>query len=175
MANPDFDQDVVVIGTGFGGTISALALARAYRASKQPGTVLMLERGTWWSTPVETVSDKALKARKLLEENGQPVQLWSSAEHFKGFVDIFTRCLRRKGNEDGLYDLTTFGRRGFFGGLSKNDGISILRASGVGGGSLVYANVTIQPPDFVLDDARWPHWPTAERETDFETARNAIG
>ncbi|MCA1678872.1 MAG: hypothetical protein LC777_07980, partial [Actinobacteria bacterium] len=104
-----------------------------------------------------------------------PVQLWSSAEHFKGFIDIFTRCVRRKGNEDGLYDLTTFGRRGLFGALSKNDGVSILRASGVGGGSLVYANVTIQPPDFVLDDPRWPNWPTAERDGLYETAREAIG
>lgn len=175
MADAGFDHDVVVIGTGFGGTISALSLARAFEARKQRGTVLMLERGTWWSTPVETVSDKSLGARKLLEDNGQPVQLWSSAEHFKGFVDIFTRCLRRKGNEDGLYDLTTFGRRGLFGALSKNDGISILRASGVGGGSLVYANVTIQPPDFVLDDPRWPHWPKTDRDADFETAREAIG
>ncbi|HWC26542.1 MAG TPA: hypothetical protein VG474_08165, partial [Solirubrobacteraceae bacterium] len=165
----------VVIGTGFGGTISALSLARAMKARKQPGTVLMLERGTWWSTPVETVADKSLGARKLLEDNGQPVQLWSSAEHFKGFVDIFTRCLRRKGNEDGLYELTTFGRRGLFGALAKNDGISVLRASGVGGGSLVYANVTIQPPDFVLDDPRWPQWDKAERDHLFETAREAIG
>ncbi len=57
----------------------------------------MLERGTWWTTPVETVADKTLAARKLLESNDQPVQLWSSAEHFKGFVDIFTRCLRPQG------------------------------------------------------------------------------
>jgi cholesterol oxidase len=175
MAGEGFDHDAVVIGTGFGGTINALTLARAFKRRHKAETVLMLERGTWWTTPVETVSDKTLGARKLLEDHGQPVQLWSSAEHFKGFVDIFTRCLRRKGNEDGLYDLTTFGRRGFLGALAKNDGVSILRASGVGGGSLVYANVTIQPPDFVLDDPRWPHWPKAERDSLFATAGDAIG
>src|SRR5437762_7307380 len=151
-----FDHDVVVIGTGFGGTMTALTLAREFKRRGQGEDVLMLERGTWWTTPVETVADKTLAAKTLLEGNGQPVQFWSSAEHFKGFVDIFTRCLRRKGNEDGLYELTTFGRRGLFGALSKNDGVSILRASGVGGGSLVYANVTIRPPDFVLEDQRWP-------------------
>jgi cholesterol oxidase len=175
MADVGFDHDVVVVGTGFGGTISALSVARAMKAGGRAGSVVMLERGTWWSTPVETVSDKSLKARKLLQDHGQPVQLWSSAEHFKGFLDIFTRCLRRKGNEDGLYELTTFGRRGLFGALAKNDGISVLRASGVGGGSLVYANVTIQPPDFVLDDPRWPHWPKAERDALFAVARDAIG
>lgn len=175
MANERFDHDVVVIGSGFGGTISALTLARAFKQRGRGESVLMLERGTWWTTPVETVADKTLAARKLLESNDQPVQLWSSAEHFKGFVDIFTRCLRRKANADGLYDLTTFGRRGLLGSLSKNDGVSILRASGVGGGSLVYANVTIAPPDFVLDDPRWPRWPKAERDGLYETAREAIG
>jgi choline dehydrogenase-like flavoprotein len=171
-----FDHDVIVIGTGFGGTMTALTLAREFKRRRQGEDVLMLERGTWWTTPVETVADKTLAARNLLESNGQPVQFWSSAEHFKGFVDIFTRCLRRKGNEDGLYELTTFGRRGLFGALSKNDGVSILRASGVGGGSLVYANVTIRPPDFVLDDRRWPlGWSSQERDGFYARARDAIG
>jgi choline dehydrogenase-like flavoprotein len=171
-----FDHDVVVIGTGFGGTMTALTLAREFKRRAQGEDVLMLERGTWWTTPVETVADKTLAAKSLLEANGQPVQFWSSAEHFKGFVDIFTRCLRRKGNEDGLYELTTFGRRGLFGALSKNDGVSILRASGVGGGSLVYANVTIRPPDFVLEDRRWPlGWSPQERDGFYARARDAIG
>jgi hypothetical protein len=47
-----------------------------------------------------------------LRGKGQPVQFWSAAENFRGFVDLYTRCVRRKGNEDGLYDLTTFGRKG---------------------------------------------------------------
>jgi hypothetical protein len=38
-----------------------------------------------------------------------------------------------------------------------------MRASGVGGGSLVYSNITILPPDLVLDDPRWPKWDTADR------------
>jgi choline dehydrogenase-like flavoprotein len=168
----------VVIGSGFGGTMTALPLARAFSARRQGEKLLMLERGTWWTTPVGTVQDKEVKAYDFLRSKGQPVQFWSSAEHFRGFVDLFTRCVRRKNNEDGLYELTNFGRRGLLGlGLAQNDGVTILRACGVGGGSLVYANVTIQPPDLVFEDPRWApvSWRAAERNGYYELARDAIG
>src|SRR5215203_4841706 len=119
---------VCVIGSGFGGTMTALPLAAEFKRRGKGESVLMLERGTWWTTPVPTVQDKAVKAYDFLRGKDQPVQLWSSAESFRGFVDIFTRCRRYPGNPDGLYDLTNFGRRGLL-GLSKNDGVTILRAS----------------------------------------------
>jgi choline dehydrogenase-like flavoprotein len=178
MSSATFDHDVVVVGTGFGASMTALTLARALKARGQGESILMLERGTWWTTPVGTVQDKEVKTYGFLKDtHGQPVQYWSSAENFRGFIDLFTRCVRRKGNEDGLYDLTTFGRKGLLGlGLSDNDGVTIVRASGVGGGSLVYANVTIRPPDEVLDDARWPlTWSHEERDAYFDLARDAIG
>src|SRR5215210_8450299 len=164
MSSATFDHDVVVVGTGFGGSMTALTLARAFKDRGQGESILMLERGTWWTTPVGTVQDKEVKTYGFLKDtHGQPVQFWSSAENFRGFIDLFTRCVRRKGNEDGLYDLTNFGRKGLF-GLRRNDGVSILRASGVGGGSLVYANVTIRPPDAVTEDPRWPlTWSAGER------------
>jgi choline dehydrogenase-like flavoprotein len=173
--------DVLVIGSGFGGTMTAMTIARAFLAhhreepTRQKRVVHMLERGTWWTTPVGTVQDPEIKTADLLREKGQPVQYWSAATGIKGVLDIFLRCVRRKGNEDGLYDPTYFGTKGFLGFGAKNDGVSILRANGVGGGSLVYSNVTIRPPDFVLDDPRWPAWPKAERDEDFEFARDAIG
>src|SRR2546421_4533239 len=166
----------VVIGSGFGGTFAALPLARAFKARGCGETLLMLERGTWWTTPVGTVQDKEVRAAAFLQERGQPVQFWPAVEHLKGFVDIVLRCARRKGNEDGLYDLTTFGRTGFLGLGAKSDGVTILRASGVGGGSLVYANVTIRPPEFVVTDPQWPTgWTLEERDRYFDLARNAIG
>jgi len=165
----------VVIGSGFGGTMTALPLAAEFKRRGKRETLLMLERGTWWTTPVPTAQDKAVKAYDFLRGKQQPVQFWSSAESFRGFVDIFTRCRRHARNPDGLYDLTNFGKRGLL-GLSKNDGVTILRASGVGGGSLVYANVTIQPPDFVFEDERWPTtWDPATRNAYFDLARDAIG
>src|SRR5215212_2998492 len=167
--------DAVVIGSGFGGTMTALSLARAYKARGAGERILMLERGTWWTTPVGTVQDKEVKTYSFLKDKDQPVQFWSSAENFRGFLDLYTRCVRRKGNEDGLYDLTAFGRKGLF-GLRHNDGVTILRASGVGGGSLVYANVTIRPPDAVTEDPRWPlSWTPQKRDEYYELARDAIG
>ena len=78
----------------------------------------------------------------FLRRNDQPVQYWSSAEHRKGFIDILLRCVHRPGNQDRLYDLMQCGKRGFLGIGQENDGVSILRASGVGGGSLIYSNIT---------------------------------
>jgi choline dehydrogenase-like flavoprotein len=178
--------DVVIIGSGFGGTMTALTLADRLKTTNRK--LLMIERGTWWTTPVSTVQDKNVKTRDFLARKSQPVQFWSSQNHFMGLVDMFTRCLRRTAdeniltrlfpifrNEDGLYDLTRFGTKGFlglFGG--KSDGVTVIRASGVGGGSLVYSNVTIRPPDFILND--WPTtWTAAERDQYFDLARHAIG
>jgi choline dehydrogenase-like flavoprotein len=176
MAAPNH-YDAVVIGSGFGGTMTALPLARAYKTRGKGEKLLMLERGTWWTTPVGTVQDKEVAAERFLRAKEQPVQFWSSAEHFSGFLDIFTRCVRRASNPDGLYDLTNFGRYlPFKLGLAQNDGVTILRASGVGGGSLVYANVTIRPPDFVLTDSDWPlSWDKPKRDYYYDLARDAIG
>ena len=180
MAGPETvpHHTAVVIGSGFGGTMTALSLAREFKARDRGETLRMLERGTWWTTPVGTVQDREVETYDFLADaRNQPVQFWSSAETFRGFVDLYTRCFRRGRNEDGLYDLATFGRRGLL-GMKKNDGVSIMRASGVGGGSLVYSNITIRPPDFIFDDDRWPtktDWSGSKRDEYFQLARDGIG
>jgi cholesterol oxidase len=183
------DHTVVIIGTGFGGTMTGIPLAQKFTERAKGEDILMLERGTWWTTPISTVQDKEVRAADFLKEKKQPVQYWSSNNGFRGFLDIFSRCLRRTKdeniftslfkslrNEDGLYDFTIMGTRGFLGLFGrKSDGVTVIRASGVGGGSLVYSNITIQPPDFVFKDARWPiTWTDAEREDYFNFARHAI-
>ncbi|HEV8591573.1 MAG TPA: hypothetical protein VGQ55_05675, partial [Pyrinomonadaceae bacterium] len=180
---------VVIIGSGFGGTMTGLPLADKFKKRGIGENILMLERGTWWTTPISTVQDKEVHTADFLEEKEQPVQFWSSQNHFRGFVDIFTRCLRRTKdvniftrlfkrfrNEDGLFDLTRLGTRGFlglFGGTS--DGVTVIRASGVGGGSLIYSNITIQPPDLIFDDERWHiGWDKETRQKYYDLARHAI-
>ncbi len=180
---------VVVIGSGFGGAMTALPLAAEFKKRDKGEKVVILERGTWWTTPVSAVQDKEVRAAELIAGKGQPVQFWSSQNHFRGFIDLFTRCFRRTKdvniftrlfrrlrNEDGLFDLTRFGTRGFlglFGG--KSDGITVIRANGVGGGSLIYSNITIQPPDFIFDDVRWvTTWDKATRQKYYDLAKHAI-
>jgi len=86
-----YDQTVVVIGTGFGACMTALPLARKFKARNKGETILMLERGTWWTTPVGTVQDKEVKAYDFLRGKNQPVQFWASQNHFRGLIDIITR------------------------------------------------------------------------------------
>lgn len=170
-----FDHTVVVIGTGFGACMTALPLAREFKKRSKGETILMLERGTWWTTPVGTVQDKEVKTYDFLKSKSQPVQFWASQNHFRGLIDIITRCYRRPKNEDGLYDFTQLGKPGLFGIFGRvNDGVTIIRANGVGGGSLVYSNITIRPPDLVLDDPRWPVDWQGKRDHYYELARHAI-
>lgn len=97
-------KTAVIIGSGFGGTMTGLCLADEFKKRGRGETVLMLERGTWWTTPVSTVQDKEVATYDFLVRKQQPVQHWSSQNHFRGAVDLLTRCVRRPGNEDGLYD-----------------------------------------------------------------------
>src|SRR6202022_2892394 len=50
----------------------------------------------------------------------------------------------RRRQSQGLYELGVF------------SGLAVVAASGVGGGSLVYANIHIRPDAVVFEDARWP-------------------
>jgi cholesterol oxidase len=59
-------------------------------------------------------------------------------------VDALLWDYPRRSRSLGLYDLRFF------------SGIGVVCASGVGGGSLIYANIHIRPDPFVFEDARWP-------------------
>jgi cholesterol oxidase len=101
------DYDVVVVGSGFGGAVTACRLAQAGMR------VCILERGRRWSP--ETYP---------LYNHNQNAWLWSKWS-------------------TGLYQYYHF----------RN--MDVIVASGVGGGSLAYANVLITPPAEVFA-AGWP-------------------
>jgi len=157
---PSERYDMVVIGSGFGGTMTALWLTHKLnerggnKPTPTPLRILMLERGTWWTTPTETVQDKQVKTRDFLIAKGQPVQEWSSMNDFRGMTDLLGRCRYTEQRPEGLYDFVPIGKRGLFD--LQNDGVSVLRASGVGGGSLVYSKIMLRPPETLFDDPRWP-------------------
>ncbi len=129
--------DAIVIGTGFGGTIAATLLA------KKGKKVLMLERGTWWVTP-EKLGKPPANAKPPIPDWAkttnppQPVQYWPRPDHREGLLDLFA-AVRHAGNPHGLYNYRIF------------DEADVLTASGVGGGSLIYSNVTLRPNKDILD------------------------
>jgi cholesterol oxidase len=106
--------DVVIVGSGFGGAVSACRLASPDRS------VVVLERGRDWS---ETKTPQ--RFRDYLYSSRMPHWL-------NGWLDI--RFL---------------------------DQMVVATGAGVGGGSLIYANVCVDAPDLVFRSG-WPSQITAE-------------
>lgn len=130
--NPRFDADVLVIGSGFGGAVTALRLA------EQGHAVQVLEQGRRIG-PTEIAS-----AKKNLRE-----LFWMPALGLRGF---FTQTLFRH--------------------------VGIVGGVGVGGGSLVWGSVLLEPkPAFFLDPA-WSglgiDW-ASELQPHYETAKRMLG
>jgi cholesterol oxidase len=104
--------DFVIVGSGYGGSITAARLASA--ALPRRPSVCILERGREW--PVGAFPDK-----------------------FEDFLENV-----RAVNPLGLYDI-----------IAGKD-ISILKGNGLGGTSLINANVAIIPEEGAFRQAGWP-------------------
>ncbi len=126
------EYDAVIIGSGFGGSISALRLAQAGKR------VAVLERGRRW------------EAGEFPRDTTQ-------------VNNVFWRW-PKKPESRGLYELRFF------------SGVSAVVASGVGGGSLVYANIHIRPDAAVFEDERWPQAITrASLDPYYDRVATALG
>jgi choline dehydrogenase-like flavoprotein len=125
--------DAIVIGTGFGGTIAAVQLVAKGKS------VLLIERGTFWRSPypLPPITNTEVDAfGNWAQQNNMPVQYWPRPDHRKGLND-FLAALRNL-HKDGLYQYSIYHQA------------DLLSASGVGGGSLIYSNVTIRPRNEAL-------------------------
>jgi cholesterol oxidase len=123
--------DFVVVGSGFGGSVSAMRLAqKGYR-------VAVVEAGKRWAA------------------EDFPKTNWNA---FKYLWAPKLRCF-------GIQNIT----------LLK--GVMVLHGSGVGGGSLVYANTLMRPEAAVFRDPAWNRAVAWEKELapHFETARRMLG
>jgi cholesterol oxidase len=123
--------DFAVIGSGFGGSVSAMRLV------EKGYSVVVLERG------------KRYRAEDFAKSNWNVFKyLWAPA----------LRCF-------GVLDMSLF------------RDVLVLHGSGVGGGSLGYANVLMQPSDRLFDAPDWKHladWKTI-LQPHFDTARRMLG
>jgi cholesterol oxidase len=79
----------------------------------------------------------------LVLERGRRYRPGEFPREVKDVDAVFWRWPRSRGGT-GLYDVRFF------------SGIGVVAASGVGGGSLVYANINIRPDPVVFEDPRWP-------------------
>jgi cholesterol oxidase len=123
--------DVVIIGSGFGGSVSALRLA------EKGYSVAVLEAGKRWGA--EDFPKTNWNARK---------SLW--------FPKLGMQGIQR---------------------ISLLPDIMVLSGSGVGGGSLVYANTLYEPPEPFYTDDQWgdiTDW-RAELAPHYVTARHMLG
>jgi choline dehydrogenase-like flavoprotein len=134
--------DAVVIGSGFGGTIVALTLANFF--DKMNKKVCLLERGQWWishempatfeGTTNPTPDGSTI--RQYLDENNIPYSFWAYPDNLKGLLALFGNTRNISGIR-GLYDYKVM------------QNVHAVTSSGVGGGSLVYFNITEKPDDIV--------------------------
>jgi cholesterol oxidase len=171
-----FDFDVIIIGSGFGATVLALD------QNAKNKRILILERGVWWLTP-ELSAENPMNPFLKTRPQTQPVQYWPRPDHRGGVID-FLSVVKATGVLGGLQDFAN-GIADFFTGKKRPqplyryhtfDEADVLTASGVGGGSLIYSNVTLEP---FLDTATQQYpvmtsWPAQARLTpaDYTAALN---
>jgi len=126
----DFDVDFAIIGSGFGGSVSALRLV------EKGYSVAVVEMGKRWRTTDFAKSNWDLKK-----------SLWRPWLGMYGILQM------------------TLVKDAFF-----------LHGAGVGGGSLVYANTMLVPPDEAFRDPRWIGLDWKETLTPFyATAQKMLG
>jgi len=125
------NYDFVIIGSGFGGSVSAM------RLTEKGYSVLVLERG-----------------RRFLDSDF-PKTNWNI---WKYLWLPALRCF-------GIMELDAF------------KDLFVFRGSGVGGGSLVYSGVLMEPEDSFFSASTWPYqadW-KAVLEPHYKTARRMLG
>ena len=114
------EANVIVIGSGFGGSVAATNIAEAGI------NVTLLERGPWRDTlPVRSMG---IEKRSPLPRGKQ----------------LFTRLLRAVGGNRVPGNRIRLNKHGLF-ELFFAKGVTIACSSGVGGGSHVYSAVNIRP------------------------------
>jgi len=127
----ELDYDFIIIGSGFGGSVSAL------RLSEKGYKVLVVEKGKWY------------KAKDFAKTNWN-IRKWLWIPFFRCF---------------GIMKLTIFRH------------VAIISGTGVGGGSLVYANTLPVPKSDFYNTGSWKELNNWEEELIpyYATAKKMLG
>ena len=120
--------EAIVIGSGFGGAITGCRLAKKW----DRGGVLILERGKRYP-----MGSFPRKPRDFAHN------FWALGEEKVRRPRHIRRLLERRKESHGIFDVRNY------------EHMDVVIGAGLGGGSLIYANVFMIPPDEVFDD-RWP-------------------
>lgn len=127
-----FDYDFIIVGSGFGGSVSA------HRLTQKGYSVAVIEQGKRYKTEDMPKSNWNLKK-----------SIWAPKIGMHGILSIST-----------FKDVIVF------------------HGAGVGGGSLVYANTHLEPPEPFYNDQRWNHleddW-KAELAPFYQEAKRMLG
>jgi cholesterol oxidase len=141
------DADVVVIGSGFGGAITAHHLALAGHK------VLVLERGPWRDS---------LPVRSMGVPDRAPFPFgWRAFTHLVHSVHVGPLSLRV--NKTGLYEVSVY------------RGLSLAATSSVGGGSHVWDAALAPPQDPNFWTARHPNLGQGDVETHYDRVVADLG
>jgi len=140
--------DVIIVGSGFGGSVCAARMA------EKGMKVLVLERGPWWG-PLN--KDQPKKDRRKL-----PRGLWGARKYLRNIRKAQKGQTSEKiFNRDGLLEIHKF------------DHLTSVTSSGVGGGSQIYTSILEKPArDFF--DAYPPEINAEEMDPYFERVRKMI-
>jgi choline dehydrogenase-like flavoprotein len=161
--NFDFDVDVLFTREQNPATTVTLTI-KSHIGHKR---VCLLERGQWWvshemSSNKEGTTDGKRTIRQYLETNNIPYNTWAYPDNTKGLLRLFG-TIRIFDNIRGVYDYRPM------------QNVHVVAGSGIGGGSLVYFNITERPEPSVYQ--RWPTETIDPKLSDlyYKYAENFIG
>jgi cholesterol oxidase len=155
-------HDVIIIGSGFGATVAARELTRASSPAKTLD-ILMLERGVFFNSPERPTPYFLQNAPASWQ------QKWPTPDSSEGLRRAFLPLVhlsrdsrvRGKAGRIPLYRYSRF------------DEVDVVSAIGVGGGSLIYSNVSLEPHrDAAGEYPILKNWPLTLDAAAFAAARS---
>lgn len=145
--NEGLEFEAVVVGSGFGGAVMCARLSKRW-----PGSVLLLERGRQYP-----LGGYPRSSHDMADNFWCPQ--WDAAPR----PHAVRKRRAKRGHLDGMFDIRHFDR------------IDTVAAAVYGGGSQVYANVFLRPPEAVFEQG----WPATLRRSTlmpyYDVAQHVLG